>query len=113
MIKPAISKISILMLLVLITVACKKTYAVKIINNYPDELTNVNIGPANFGTLTSGSTSPYVDISEGSNAISGNDNTNANIHLTGKVSMSGGHGKNTGTVTINSNGSLGFIIDKK
>jgi hypothetical protein len=112
MIKPAISRVLIFVLLALITVACKKTYSVKIINNYPDEFSDVNVGPASFGTLASGTTSSYKEISEGSNALSGNDYT-GDKHITGTVSMSGGIGKNTGTVTINSDGSLSFAVDKK
>ncbi len=110
--KSFLFKSFVLLFLVVVATSCLKTkHSVRIINQYPDDLGNVTIGPADYGTVASNSTTGYIEVSEGSNTISGTDLDNSNNKLTGSVSVSG-KGTHKWSVTITSGGSLSIKEDK-
>lgn len=91
-------------LLVSLFVSClKPKHQLRIKNDYPIAL-KVQVGPNDYGSVGSGSTSSYKSIPEGSHQISGD--------LVGSVSVTG-KGKHNWTMTIGSSGQITIAEDKK
>jgi len=97
---------SSLILLTFFSTSCQKTVIqVRVDNQYPYDIYNVVVGPDNFGTVTSGQTTSYMNIPEGSGNISGE--TANNLPLTGTYSFSGtSPGNNPYTINISSTGAV-------
>ncbi|HVD97323.1 MAG TPA: hypothetical protein VNB90_03895 [Cytophagaceae bacterium] len=111
MVKPTMLKAIVMLSVALLLSSCLKLKpSVRIINNYPDDITNLKVGPADFGTVTAGSTTGYIEVSEGSNTLSGTDAEHPTIQLTGSLSVDG-KGKHKWTITISSSGSLSIVKD--
>jgi hypothetical protein len=83
--------------------SCLKTeHKIRVTNNYSTAL-KVVCGPADFGSVASGTTTEYKLIQEGNNTLSGD--------ITGSVVVDGA-GKHNWTMTISSTGTFNFIEDK-
>lgn len=93
----------ILILIVGVFTSClKPKHSVRVQNNYSVGL-HVIIGPNDYGTVGTGSTTSYKSIPEGSHTISGD--------VTGSMSVTG-KGKHNWTVSISSSGVVTLKEDK-
>lgn len=94
--------VSLIITTVFFIFGCIKTeHSVRVRNYYSEDISNISIGPASFGSIKSGNTSSSKVINEGSNSISGS-TSNGQI-ITGSISVDGA-GKHDWTVTISSSG---------
>jgi len=104
------------LLLLLIAIAifsssCRKTVIqVKVDNQYGYDVYNVIVGTDNFGTVSSGQTTGYMNIPEGNGNITGQ---SANgLALVSSYSFSGTNpGNNPFTINISSTGTITMTKD--
>ena len=89
-------------IMILLTSCLKTEHKIRVINNYPAAL-KIIIGPSDFGSVASGTTTEYKLIQEGNNTISGD--------VTGSVVVDGA-GRHNWTMTISSAGTFDFKEDK-
>lgn len=97
-----------LLLVMFFIVSCKDDFKVRVKNNYPATISDLKVGPASYGSLSSGSTSSYQDVAKGDNTLSGN--ASNGMRLSGSVSISG-KGKHKFTVTLTSSGGASIKED--
>lgn len=97
-----ISLASLLSIMILVTSCLKTEHKIRVTNNFPTPL-KVVCGPADFGSVATGTTTEYKLIQEGNNTLSGD--------ITGNVVVDGA-GKHNWTMTISSSGTFNFKEDK-
>jgi len=92
----------------LFSMSCRKIVTeVRVYNQYGDGISNLVVGPDNFGTVNSGELTGYQTIPEGSGTITGVDVNNSNNILTGTYSFVGeSRGTHYYTINISAGGNI-------
>ena len=103
--------IALFVLLGLLIASCtpKTNMYIRFSNQYSKDVTEVFVGPDNFGTVTVGQVTSYMSIPDGSGNISGV-TTDLSQKLTGQYTISG-TGTHHWTAVLSSAGTLSLTQD--
>lgn len=98
-------------LLGLLIASCtpKTNMYIRFSNQYSKDVTNVVVGPDNFGTVTSGQVTSYMSIPDGSGNVTGV-TTDMTQNLTGTYSISG-TGTHHWTAVLTATGTMSLTQD--